>query len=176
MNPGKNNPTEKTTEKPFVLSRTFNAPRELMWKAWTERERLMQWFGPKGFTMLTAKLDFRPGGTFHYCLQGPDGNKLWGKFVYREIVALEKIVWVNSFSDEAGGTTRHPMAATWPLEMLSTCTLTEKDGKTTLTIEWQPLNATEAEQKTFDSALEAGGMNQGWSGTFEQLAAYVEKH
>jgi uncharacterized protein YndB with AHSA1/START domain len=161
------------TQKPFVISRTFNAPRELMWKAWTESEGLMQWFGPKGFTMSVAKMDFRPGGTLHYCQQGPDGNKMWGKCVYREIVPLEKIILVQSFSDEAGGITRHPMAATWPLEMLSTFTLTEKDGKTTVTIEWQPLNATEAEQKTFDSARD--GMNQGWTGTFEQLAAYVEK-
>jgi uncharacterized protein YndB with AHSA1/START domain len=169
----KNQTTGGTAQKPFVISRTFNAPRELMWKAWTEREGLMQWFGPKGFTMSVAKMDFRPGGTLHYCQQGPDGNKMWGKCVYREIVPLEKIVLVQSFSDEAGGITRHPLAVTWPLEMLSTFTLTEKDGKTTVTIEWQPLNATEAEQKTFDGAHD--GMKQGWGGTFEQLAAFVEK-
>src|SRR5262249_1091602 len=53
---------------PFVISRTFDAPREQIWKAWTERARLMEWFGPAGFKMPAAKLDFRPGGTFHYCL------------------------------------------------------------------------------------------------------------
>ena len=161
------------TSNPFVISRTFDAPRELVWKAWTERKRLMHWFGPKGFTMPAAKMAFNPGGMFHYCLQSPDGSEMWGKFVYREIVAPEKIVLVNSFSDEDGGVTRHPFSPTWPLEMLSTTTLAEEQGRTTLTILWSPLNATEPERDTFDSAHES--MKQGWSGTFEQLADYLAK-
>ena len=101
-------PMEKiSTLRPFLISRTFDAPRELMWKAWSERARLMEWFGPKGFKMPAAKIDFRPGGSFHYCLESADGHEMWGKFVYREIVAPEKIVLVNSFSDEDGGITRH---------------------------------------------------------------------
>ncbi len=155
----------------FVITRTFNAPRELVFKAWTQRDRLMQWFGPKGFTMTTATLDFRPGGIFHYCLRSPDGKEMWGKFVYREIVPPEKIVLVNSFSDAAGNLTRHPMSPTWPREMLSTTTFTEHDGKTTITLRWSPLNATEAEQKTFDGARD--GMTMGWTGTFEQLTEYL---
>ena len=160
-------------QKPFIMSRTFDAPRELMWKAWTERARLMEWFGQKGFKMPAAKMDFRPGGSFHYCMESPDGNEMWGKFVYREIAAPEKIVLVNSFSDEAGGITRHPMSATWPLEMLSTFTMIEENGRTTATVHWIPLNATEEERKTFDAAHE--GMKQGWTGTFDQLAAYLAK-
>jgi uncharacterized protein YndB with AHSA1/START domain len=159
--------------KPFIISRTFDAPRERVWKAWTERERLMQWFGPKGFLMPTAKLDFRPGGSFHYCLQTPEGKEMWGRFAYREIAAPERIVLVNSFSDRDGGVTRHPFAATWPLEMLSTTTFAEKDGKTSITIEWLPINPTEAERKTFDGAHD--GMKQGWSGTFDQLSEYLTK-
>ena len=159
--------------KPFVISRTFDAPRDRVWKAWTDREQLMQWFGPKGFKMTTANLDFRPGGTFHYCLQTPDGKEMWGKFVYRVIEAPKRIVLVNSFSDEKGGLTRHPMSATWPLEMLSTTTLVEEGGKTKLTIEWSPLNPTDEERQTFESAH--AGMQQGWTGTFEQLADYLSK-
>ena len=159
------------TDQPFVLSRTFDGPRERLWKAWTERERLMEWFGPKGFKMPVAKMDFRPGGTFHYCLRSPEGHEMWGKFVYREIVAPERIVLVNSFSDEAGGITRHPMSATWPLEMLSTFSLAEQEGRTTATVRWVPINATAEERKTFDAAQE--GMKQGWTGTFDQLAAYL---
>jgi uncharacterized protein YndB with AHSA1/START domain len=157
----------------FVISRTFDAPRELMWKAWSERARLMEWFGPKGFKMPAAKMDFRPGGSFHYCLAAPNGDEMWGKFIYREIVSPEKIVLVNSFSDETGAITRHPMSATWPLEMLSTFTLAEEYGRTTARVEWTPLNPTEEERKTFDAARE--GMKQGWSGTFDQLAAYLAK-
>jgi len=163
----------ESTDRPFVIERTFTAARDLMWKAWTERDRLMQWFGPKGFTMPTAKMDFRPGGMFHYCLAGPDGNKMWGKFVYREIVVPEVIVLVNSFSDEAGGMTRHPMSPTWPREMLSAFVLTEDQGKTTATVQWIPLNATEEELKTFAGAHE--GMKQGWTGTFDQLDEYLAK-
>jgi uncharacterized protein YndB with AHSA1/START domain len=159
--------------RPFVISRTFDAPRELVWKAWSERYRLMEWFGPKGFKMPAAKLDFRPGGSFHYCLASPDGHEMWGKFVYREIAAPEKIVLVNFFSDESGGITRHPMSATWPLEMLSTFILTEDNGRTTATIEWTPLNATDEEITTFNGAHD--GMKQGWTGTFDQLAAYLAK-
>src|SRR6185369_5813416 len=102
--------------KPFSISYTFNAPQALVWKAWTDRDELMKWFGPKGFAMTTAKMDFRPGGSFHYCLRSPDGKEMWGKFVYREIEAPKRIVLVNSFSDEKGGLTRPPMSPTWPLE------------------------------------------------------------
>jgi uncharacterized protein YndB with AHSA1/START domain len=159
--------------KPFVISRRFAAPRELVWKAWTERERLVQWFGPKGFTMSTAKLDFRPGGIFHYAMRAPDGKEMWGKFVYREIVAPEKIVLVNSFSDEKGGLTRHPMSPTWPLQMLTETKFAEDKGKTTIIIKWLPLDATDEERKTFDAAR--AGMTQGWTGTFEQLDDYLAK-
>jgi uncharacterized protein YndB with AHSA1/START domain len=164
---------ENNVGKEFVITRVFDAPRELVWKAWTERERLMQWFGPKGFTLTTAKMDLRPEGSFHYCMRSADGKEMWGKFVYREIAAPERIVLVNSFSDAKGGITRHPFSATWPLEMLSTTTLAEQRGKTALTIKWSPLNATEEERKTFDSAH--AGMQQGWTGTFDQLAEYLAK-
>jgi uncharacterized protein YndB with AHSA1/START domain len=160
-------------EKELVISRAFDAPRDKVWKAWTDREQLMQWFGPKGFTMITAKLDFRPGGTFHYCLRSSDGREMWGKFVYREIVAPERIVLVNSFSDEKGNLTRHPSSPTWPMEMLTTTTFTEEKGKTTVTVRWIPLNPTDDERKTFEGARD--GMRQGWTGTFDQLSDYLAK-
>ena len=157
----------------LIVERIFDAPRAIVWKAWTERARLMQWFGPKGFTIPAAKLDFRPGGTFHYCLAAPDGKEMWGRFVYLEIAAPGRIVLVNSFSDEDGGVTRHPFAPTWPLEMLSTATFAEQQGKTRLTIEWSPLNPTEEERQIFDASHD--GMKHGWTGTFEQLEAYLAK-
>jgi hypothetical protein len=83
---------------------------------------------------------------------------MWGKFVYREIAAPGRIVLVNSFSDEQGGLSRHPMAPTWPVEMLSTTTLTEEGGQTKITIEWVPLNPTDEERRTFDAH---DGMKQG---------------
>ena len=152
----------------------FDAPRELVWKAFTEPERMKQWWGPKGFTVIASKMDLRPGGTYHYGMKAPDGSAMWGKFVFREIVAPERMVFINSFSDEAGGITRHPMSPTWPLEMLSTFTFEEQPGgKTKVTIRWSAHNATEEERKTFDAGHDS--MRQGWGGTMEQLEAYLAR-
>ena len=157
----------------FLIARTFDAPRDLVWKAWTETERLMQWFGPKGSKMFHAKNDRRPGGIFHYGLRMPNGDEIWGKWVYREVTPPERLVLVSSFSDAEGNVTRHPMAPAWPLQTLSTTTLTEVDGKTTVTIEWRPLGATEKERNAFAGAK--ASMTGGWTGTFEQLADYLER-
>jgi uncharacterized protein YndB with AHSA1/START domain len=156
----------------FVISRTFEAPRERVWNAWTDPERMKQWWGPKGSTILHCKVDFRVGGTCHYRMQYND-QSMWGKFVYREIVRPERLVFVSSFSDEKGGVTRHPLSPTWPLEMLSTLTLAESPGNTTLTIAWFPLSPTEEERKTFEAGH--GSMQQGWTGTLDQLTDYVER-
>ena len=157
----------------FVVTRVFDAPRERVWKAFTMAERLVQWWGPKGFTIAHAGLDLRPGGIFHYSMRSPDGHEMWGKFVYREIEAPEKLVFVSSFSDEEGNVTRHPFSATWPLEVLSTMTLSESGGKTTLTLSGGPIHATEEERKTFDAGHDS--MRKGFGGTFDQLAEYLAK-
>ena len=161
------------TGRPFVISYMFNAPRERVWIAWTKCEELTQWFGPAGASIAEARMNFRPGGYFHYCLRTPDGKEMWGKFVYRQIVAPDRIVLVNSFSDRDGGITRHPWSATWPMETLSTITFDAAENKTKLTIEWIPLNPTGEERATFDSAHD--NMRQGWSGTFGQLTGYLAK-
>jgi uncharacterized protein YndB with AHSA1/START domain len=160
------------TKGDFVISRVFEAPRELLWECFTDPERMKQWWGPKGVTVVAAKMDLRSGGTFHYGMSMPNGQVMWGKFVYREITAPERLVLVNSFSDEAGGITRHPMSPTWPLELLTTFTFEEEPvGKTKLTVRWSPIKATEAEQQTFDAGHDS--MRQGWGGTLDQLGAYL---
>jgi uncharacterized protein YndB with AHSA1/START domain len=161
------------SELELVITRVFDPPRHLVWKALTESERLARWWGPKGFTWVSAKLDLRPGGAFHYCMRSPDGHAMWGKFVYREIVAPERIVFINSFSDESGATVRAPFAEDWPLEILNTLTLAEDDGKTSLTLKGMPLNATAAQRKTFKAGHES--MQQGFGGTFDQLAEYLQQ-
>jgi len=171
MTTTKNNPTVETASPPFLISRVFDAPRELVWKAWTERDRLMQWFGPKGFQMTTANLDFRPGGQFHYCLRASDGKEMWGKFVYREIKARERIVFTNSFSDANGGTTRAPFNPNWPLEVLNTVSFTEAGGKTVIDMIGSPFNANDAERAAFESMKPS--MDQGFKGTLDQLEAYL---
>lgn len=158
----------------FVISRTFNAPRDLVWKCFTDPERMKEWWGPKGFKVIASKMDLRPGGSYHYGLQSPNEQPMWGKLAYREIVPPEKLVLINSFSNEKGGTARHPGHESWPLQMLSTFTFENlPGGKTKFTVRWAPYNATEVEVKTFDSNRIS--MTQGWSGTFEQLEAYLAK-
>ncbi|MGA2513155.1 MAG: SRPBCC domain-containing protein [Candidatus Limnocylindrales bacterium] len=118
-----------------------------------------------------AAVNLRPGGVFHYSMRSPDGAAMWGRFVYREIAPQERIVFVNAFSDETGGATRNPWMATWPLEVLNTLTLAERDGKTTLTLRGGPINATEEECRTFDEGL--AGMRQGFAGSLDRLDAYL---
>jgi uncharacterized protein YndB with AHSA1/START domain len=160
--------------RPFVISRVYRAPRELLWRMWTEPEHLQRWFGPEGVTIVRARLDLRPGGTYHFGIQSAGGPVMWGKWVFREIVPLERLVFVSSFSDAKGGLARHPMSATWPLETLSTIRFAEHAGKgggTTLVIEWLAINADETEQRTFDAGH--ASMQQGWTGTLDQLDAYL---
>ncbi|MEW6776600.1 MAG: SRPBCC family protein [Bdellovibrionota bacterium] len=158
-------------ENVFMLSRTFDAPRELVFKAWTQPEHMQHWWGPKGAKVLHSKMDLRPGGTYHYCMQHPDAGELWGKFIYREITKPERLVFVSGFSDKDGNFTRHPMSPTWPLEMLSVITFVEQEGKTTVTIRWTPLNASGVERKTFEDGKPS--MQQGWGGSLDQLAEYL---
>ena len=158
---------------PFVISRVFDAPRERVWRAWTEAQQLKQWWGPKGFKVHTCKVDLRPGGVFLYGMKAPDGSDTWGKFTYREIKAPEKLVFIVSFSDPKGGVTRHPHMEDWPLQTLSTVTFEQVDRKTKVTVQWSPHEATEAERKTFEDGKPS--MQQGWSGTFEQFTDYLMK-
>ena len=160
-----------TSAQEFIINREFNAPRERVWRAWTEREQLMRWFGPKGTTVSHAMLDFRPGGTFHYAMRSADGKEMWGKWVFREIVPPALLEFIQSFSDAAGGLGRNPMAADWPLETLSTVAFSEADGKTTVTLNSQPINAGEKERQLFAGAF--GSMTQGWGGTFDKLGGYL---
>jgi len=160
--------------KPFIISREFSSPRDLVWQAWTDRERFEQWFGPKGVKVTVAKFDLRPGGMIHYSMTTPDGKEMWGKAVYREVVPKTKLVWINSFSDKDAGITRHPFTTDpWPLQMLTVVTFAEQAGKTTVTVNWLPYESDADERRVFDN--NHNSMRMGWGGTFEQLTAYLAK-
>ena len=157
----------------FKISRTFDAPRELVWKLHTECEHLKNWWGPKGFVMNHCKMDLQPGGMFHYGMH-PANNEsmvMWGRFVFLEVERPEKLVYVVSFSDENAGITRHPMSSTWPLEVLNTTEFTEEEGRTKVTISGQPINATDEEISTFDTGRNS--MRQGFAGTYHHFEEYL---
>jgi uncharacterized protein YndB with AHSA1/START domain len=157
----------------FVTSRVFNAPRELVFDAWTQEKHLKQWFGPAGCAIVECKLDLRPGGFFHYGMTFMNGQVMWGKWIFKEITRPERLVLVSQFSDERGGLGRHPGSPDWPRETLSTTTFEEQGGRTLLTLRWSPYNATDIERKTFVEGK--AGMEQGWGGTFKQLDEYLAK-
>jgi uncharacterized protein YndB with AHSA1/START domain len=157
----------------FKISRTFNAPRELVWKLHTECEHLKNWWGPKGFVMTHCKVDLQPGGIFHYgmCPANNESMVMWGRFVFREVDRPEKLVYVVSFSDENAGITRHPLSETWPLEVLNTTEFSEEDGRTTVTISGFPINATDEEIRTFEVGRDS--MRQGFKGTYDHFEDYL---
>ena len=166
--------TQPTIGASHIVSRVFNAPRELVWKANTEGERMGQWLAPKGFTALVKSMDFRIGGVYHYAQISADKSTyMWGKITYKEIHPIEKLVFIQSFSDENGGIGTHPMAPLWPKEMLSTTTFEDLGGnRTRMSVEWAPYNASPEEQAFFDGARD--GITGGWNGSFDHLADYLK--
>ena len=93
----KGNETER-----MVVTRVFDAPRELVWKAWTDPKYVMQWWGPKGFTSPFCEMDFRVGGKYRCCMKSPDGQEFWNGGEYYEIIPYEKIVSSMYFADSNG--------------------------------------------------------------------------
>jgi uncharacterized protein YndB with AHSA1/START domain len=162
---------QKGNSQTFTISREFNAPREKVFEVFSKAEHLAKWWGPVGFEVAVKKLEFRPQGVFHFSMAAPDGSIMWGRFVYREIIAPERIVFVNSFSDENERITRHPEAQDWPAEMLVIINFTEHDGKTLIKLESEAINATAGEIKAFEDGF--ASMTGGYGGTFDQLETYL---
>jgi len=149
-------------QQELVITRVFDAPRELVWKAWTEPDRLMQWWGPKGFTAPVCEIDLRVGGKFLNCMRSPEGKDYWSTGVYREIVPLERIVCTDSFADEHGNVvpaTHYGMSPDFPLEMLVTVTFEEHEGKTTMTLGHVGIPAGQMRELT----------GAGWNESFDKL-------
>ena len=120
-----------------LITRTFDAPRELVFRAWTDPEQLAQWYAPHGCTIAFRTLDVRPGGAFHSVIHTPDGKDCWCSGVYAELVAPERIVYTMAVADAEGNRvspTAAGMDPEWPHETTVTVTFAEHDGRTTLTL------------------------------------------
>ena len=156
----------------FAISRMFDAPRELVFSLWSDPNHLRRWWGPKGCSVGFCNMDLRQGGQLLYSLRLPDGQEMWGKFVYREILPPERLVFVNSFSDAQGNVTRAPFNPKFPLEILNTLTLSEQFDLTRLVLMGEPLNPTPEESELFESMLPS--LHDGFSGTFDQLQNYLQ--
>lgn len=160
-------------ENTLVITRTFDAPVETVWKAWSDPEMFKKWWGPKDFTCPVANIDFRVGGNSHVAMHGPAGSDFdkdfWSTGVYKEIVPMEKIVVTDSFADEKGNvvpSTYYGMSS-FPLEMLVTVIFEEQDGKTKMTLNHSGIAGI--------SPTDRSNMDQGWNQSFDKLAEVLAK-
>lgn len=162
-----------TTQTAFEITRAFQAPRERVWQAWSDVAQLERWWGPKGCTVQALRFEFRPGGFFHYAMRFGDAPAMWGRFNYREIVTGERIVWLNSFANAHGGIARAPFSEVCPLEIENRVTFSERDGVTTVALRAAPFGETPEERQYFEDLHPS--LNEGYGGTFDQLAAYLTR-
>ena len=161
------NGNQANSEAVLRISREFQAPRSLVFQAFSEAEHLAQWWGPVGYKLSVISLDFRPGGMFHYKMVSEEMT-MWARFIYGKIQQPELIEFVLSFSDENGGVTRAPFFdGNWPLEIFNRLIFTEQDGKTMLQFESYPLHPTAIEMQTF--IKERKSFNGGLTATLDQL-------
>ncbi|MBI5283561.1 MAG: SRPBCC domain-containing protein [Chloroflexi bacterium] len=145
----------------LIVERVFDAPRDLVWRAWITADVIARWWGPRGWTTTNYQMDVRPGGVWHYCMRGPEGVESWGKAVYREVVEPERLVFYDVFSD-ADGNTVEGMPG-----MLITLEFADLDGKTRLTSRTEFATTEELE------SLLAMGVIQGLSETWDRLEEYL---
>lgn len=156
---------------PFVIERTFAAPRALLWAAFSKAEHLGQWLSPAGMKPGRNLMEFREGGIYHYEIVPPEGPSHWGRWIFRQIIDQELMVTHASFSDEGCGISQHPMAPTWPLEMLSKTYFNDAREGSQLRMEISALGSDPAQLETF--AAGRPSMTAGWGGTFEHLDAFL---
>ena len=148
----------------LVIIRTFPAPRKLVWRAWTEPELCMRWWGPKDFSAPACKIDLRVGGSYLNCMRSPEGKDYWSTGVYRELVEPERIVSTDSFADPQG----NPVPASYygmddfPQELEITVSFQEEGGVTRMVLRHVGI-----------PPATKGECEQGWNESFDKLAALL---
>ena len=151
------NEVATTSDREIVIDRIVDAPRELVWKAWTELEHLERWWGPNGFTTTTHEIDVRPGGVWRFIMHGPDGTDYKNRIVFREVTTPAQLVY--SHDDDGEGASG---------EFLTTVTFVDVGGKTEVTM--RSLFASKAER---DRVVEEFGAIEGGKQTLARLAEYL---
>ncbi len=150
----------------YVLERHFDAPRHLVWKAWTDPKLLARWYGPNVETVV-HKLDVMPGGLWLNEMK-MGANSSYQRTEFTEVHEPEKLVCLMSNTDADWNIAANPMMPDWPKTLLTTITLKEVGNKTEMRLEWTPHNASPAEIAFFENAME--NMGKGWGGGMELLA------
>lgn len=150
----------------YVLERVFDAPREMVWRTWTEPELLARWYGPGAETII-HKLDVRAGGVWLNEMKFGKGGQR-ERMDYIEVTPPEKLVWHHSMTDADWNVAGNPMMADWPKVLLTVVTMEEAGDKTKLTLTWTPHEASEAECACFAGAM--AGLDKGWGSGMDLLA------
>lgn len=153
------NPTNAQSDREIVITRVLNAPRERVYKAWTEPEQIEQWYGPKGFTTRVTEMDLRPSGQWCYIMIGPDGTEYPSKGVFREIVPPERVV----ATDEFGEGIEKVLDVDLPQGMVTTATFEDVGEKTRLTI--QIMHDTVSDRRKHEEM----GVVAGWNSSLDCL-------
>lgn len=151
--------TSAQSDREVVLSRVYDAPRELVFLAWTDPKHVSQWWGPRGFTTTTHEIEVKPGGVWRFIMHGPDGTDYPNKIVYLEVVKPERLVYKHTGDDDAD-----------PVRFHVTVTFAEVGGKTTLTM--RSVFETARER---DEVVEKCGAIEGGKQHLERLGEYVAK-
>ena len=141
-------------ERELVITRLVDAPRDMVYAAWTDPKQAMQWWAPEGLTVVALEMDVRPGGQWRKCMRAPDGNDYWRKGVYREVVAPERLVFTY-VSDDPRGEPGH--------ETLVTVTFEKRGAKTMMTLC----------HSGFESKPARDAHHRGWASSLERFARYV---
>jgi uncharacterized protein YndB with AHSA1/START domain len=160
----KNHEADNPGSRELIITRIFDAPPELVWKAWTEPQHFKKWWGPKDYTSPHCKMDLKVGGRYHACMRSAEGQEFWSSGTYREIEPMKKIVFTDSFADAEGNlvpASYYKMPGEWPMEMLVSITFEAlADSKTKMTLRHSGLPA--------GQMLEMTG--SGWNESFDKLA------
>lgn len=142
----------------LVIARVLDAPRELVFRAWTEQAHRLRWFAPHGFTVVQGESDPRPGGAWRSCMRSPDGVDHWHGGVWREVVRPERLVFTFAWDEDGLLGQGRPGR-----ETLVTVTFAERGGRTTMTFR----------QTGFGSGASRDDHGEGWAESFERLAALL---
>ncbi|WP_066584227.1 SRPBCC family protein [Sphingomonas pruni] len=162
------------TTPSFTITRVFDASRERVWAAWTDPARLAAWFGPKETKGTVLEYDLRPGGVWRGRMDAPDGSAMFSKFVFEQVDPPSRLAWIHGFADEHGARIRAPFAPLFPLELRTTVRFVEAGDSTRVTVDWVPIDASPEEEAFFANMMDS--MSGGWTGSFDQLDAYLAQH
>ncbi len=151
----------------LAIEKTFNAPKEILFKAWGNYDLLQKWWQPPEMTLSILNLEFKPGGKFHYLLESQDGFRIYGLWIFQEIMPPDKLVFSNAYANENGSIIQAPFSNSWPKRIINELNFRQLNGQTLMDFKARPFQFTSLESATFAENVE--NIRHGLNTTFERL-------